>query len=264
MSSKTSWLFYYCTINKSLIYTAIVSLAALAILVLGFPIAFSAVQGAAAWWAYFFTESGGKLGTVSIVLVTSYAYTIRVESIKHKLVNFIKSVLALIIFIGVWAFINEHLTKPLLKEVRPSHAYLLQQTQRSSKIDSLYALTKSERMLYFKNLVQQTQQQFSTIDKKVLAHWVEEAGYSFPSGHSFNAFLLATIMAFSLYHATNKKLHAWYRAPYLWAILVAVSRVALGAHHAIDVMVGALMGFVVAATFIYFDTTRKLIIHKKH
>jgi membrane-associated phospholipid phosphatase len=40
--------------------------------------------------------------------------------------------------------------------------------------------------------------------------------------------------------------------------------VALGAHHPIDVIVGSAMGFVVAAAFIYFDTTRKLIIHKKH
>jgi phosphatidylglycerophosphatase B len=239
-------------------------LAALALALLCLPIAFSATQGAAATWAYAFTESGGKLGTVCIILLTGYAYTIRVEAVKHKLLTFFKSTIALFIFIGVWAFINEHLTKPLLKEVRPSHAYLLQQTHLTSKIDSLYALTKEQRMHYFHNLVQQTQQQFSTIDKKVLAHWVEEAGYSFPSGHSFNAFLLATIMAFSLYHATNPKLRAWYKVPYLWAVLVAISRVALGAHHPVDVVVGACMGFAVAATFIYFDTTRKLIIPKRN
>ncbi len=228
------------------------------------PISFSATQGKLASLAYTITESGGKVGTVAIILATSFAYTIRVEVWQHKLTTFFKSVVALSVFIGAWAFINEHLTKPLLKEVRPSHAYLLEQTHLTTKLDSLYALTKEQRMLYFHNLVQQTQQQFSTIDKKVLAHWVEEAGYSFPSGHSFNAFLLATIMAFSLSHATNKKLHAWYWVPFVWAALVALSRVALGAHHPIDVTVGSFMGFAVAAAFIYFDTTRVLLIPKRN
>lgn len=236
----------------------------MALVVFGLPVAFSAVQGKAVWLAYAFTQSGGAVGTVLIVLITSYVYTIRVEAIKHKLFTFIKSVVALSLFIGLWAFVNEHLTKPLLKEVRPSHAYLLQQTNLTNKLDSLYTLTKPARAAYFQNLVQQTQQQFTQIDSKVLTHWVNEAGYSFPSGHSFNAFLLATIMAFSLHHATHKKWRTWYWVPYLWAALVAVSRVALGVHHPIDVVVGSVMGFVVAATFIYFDSTRKLIIHKKH
>jgi phosphatidylglycerophosphatase B len=49
----------------------------------------------------------------------------------------------------------------------------------------------------------------------------------------------------------------------LWAFIVALSRVAIGVHNPLDVVVGAFAGFAISAVFIYFDTTRKLLIHKK-
>lgn len=151
----------------------------------------------------------------------------------------------------------------MLKEARPSHEYILMQSSTLDKLDSLYSLQTSLRANYFEQLITGDTLLFKNIDPRVLHHWIEEAGYSFPSGHSFNAFLLATVIAFSLSgssHRTWKK--AWF-IPFMWALLVAVSRVALGAHTPLDVSVGAAMGFSVAALFLYFDKTRKLIIHKR-
>ncbi len=230
------------------------------------PISFAAAFKDGIWVdiAFVLTESAGKIGTAVIIIITSYCYTIRVESKTKKLLTFIKSFVAVSIFIGALAFINEYLTKPLLKEVRPSHNYIANQLGVNNQLDSVYQLTKTQRKQYFELLIKNNEIYFSNIDIKVLHHWIEEAGYSFPSGHSFNAYLLATIMAFSLYHANNKKWNNYYWIPFLWACLVAFSRVAIGAHTAIDVTVGALGGFTIAAIFIYFDTTRKLLIHKKH
>lgn len=229
------------------------------------PISFAAVFKGSIWVdiGFLLTESAGKFGTAVIILITSYCYTIRVELKREKLLTFIKSFVAVSLFIGALAFVNEYLTKPLLKEVRPSHHYITNQLGASYQLDSVYQLTKAQRKNYFDQLIQNNKTYFSNIDAKVLHHWIEEAGYSFPSGHSFNAYLLATIMAFSLYHATNKKWNKYYWIPFLWACLVALSRVAIGAHTAIDVTVGSLGGFTIAAIFIYFDTTRKLLIHKK-
>lgn len=243
---------------------ALASIALLGLTVFLLPVAFIAINGNLVNFAYLLTESAGKFGTMAIIVFTSYCYTIRIKSKSKKLFTFVKSMVAVSVFIGLLAFVNEYLTKPIIKEVRPSHTYILHQINQQSIVDSLYHLTKSERKVFFENALHNNGNKFLNINPKVLNHWIEEAGYSFPSGHSFNAYLLATIMAFSLYHATNKKWNKYFWIPLFWACLVAVSRVALGVHTAVDVTIGALAGFTIAAIFIKIDTTRKLIIHKQH
>jgi presqualene diphosphate phosphatase len=71
--------------------------------------------------------------------------------------------------------------------------------------------------------------------------------YSFPSGHASRAFYVA---AFVLYVTALKPsgIPRWMRHPLFlgvlvaWALAVAVSRVALGRHHVLDVIFGALLG----------------------
>jgi len=66
--------------------------------------------------------------------------------------------------------------------------------------------------------------------------------FSFPSGHSTAAFLFAALVVTSF--------PLWSSAVYLWAVLVAVSRVALGVHYPSDVIAGALLGTGIGAAFI--------------
>jgi phosphatidylglycerophosphatase B len=258
-------IFLSCNIKRSFFYIALFSYVLLIAIVWLIPVAFTAIftNSPLTTLAYALTESAGKYGTVLLIAGASYAYTIRFERKREKLWTFLKSSVALTVLLSAFAYTNEHLTKPLAKAPRPSHLYMLQHTQLLPQLDSLYTLTKDKRQLFFATLVQQNTQQFPFIDKRVLLHWVEEAGYSFPSGHTFNAFLLATILAFGLYNATKKHLHPYVYVPFTWAIAVAVSRVAIGAHTALDVTAGAGMGLFFALLFLYFDTTRKLIIHRK-
>ena len=62
--------------------------------------------------------------------------------------------------------------------------------------------------------------------------------YSFPSGHSASSFAGATVLAFALPRR---------RARWLWllAALVAASRIYIGVHYPLDVVVGALLGVAV-------------------
>lgn len=61
--------------------------------------------------------------------------------------------------------------------------------------------------------------------------------FSFPSGHTSAAFLVATTLAFALPWT------AWFMYP--WAIGVGMSRVVLGVHFPTDTIAGAAMGFII-------------------
>lgn len=229
------------------------------------PVSFSAVSGNSAWTsiAFWLTQSAGTYGTFVIIIFTSYCYTIRVEVRREKWCTFLKSLIALTLFTASLAFINEYVTKRLLKEARPSHEYILTRSGAMDQMDSLYSLETALRADYFKQLITGDTLLYKKVDSRVLHHWIEEAGYSFPSGHSFNSFLLATVISFSLSSSAHKTWKKLWFMPFVWALLVAVSRVALGAHTPFDVSAGAALGFSVAAVFLYFDKTRKLIIHKR-
>jgi len=66
----------------------------------------------------------------------------------------------------------------------------------------------------------------------------QPATYSFPSGHSASSFAAATVLAFAL---TRR------RAALIWALAVAVafSRIYIGVHYPLDVVVGALTGVLI-------------------
>ena len=213
--------------------------------------------------AYWTTESAGKIGTLFIVTITSTLYAISLPSIKEKVKIFLKTFLVLSILLSAFAFLNEHLLKPAVKLARPSHIFMIKQTHSRANLDSLYTLEEVKRKTFFQELLASDTLNFKSIDVRILDHWVEEDGYSFPSGHSFNAFLLASILTFSIYQVEHKKIRLLCFLPLAWAFLVALSRVAVGAHSAMDVSVGAGVGLILSHALLGVTATRDLIVPKK-
>ena len=68
-------------------------------------------------------------------------------------------------------------------------------------------------------------------------------GKSFPSSHAVNNFAVATLFAFFY-----RKARIWL---YLWAFLVAFSRVAVGVHFPLDILAGALIGSGIALAVLW-------------
>jgi membrane-associated phospholipid phosphatase len=77
---------------------------------------------------------------------------------------------------------------------------------------------------------------------------------SFPSGHTSNAFALATSLSLSY--------PKWYIIvpSYTWAAMVAWSRVDLGVHYPSDVLIGAVIG--AGSAYLCYKLNEKLRIHK--
>jgi undecaprenyl-diphosphatase len=70
-------------------------------------------------------------------------------------------------------------------------------------------------------------------------------GYSMPSGHSLMSFALATFLH---PRAGKYKLLVW-----AFAITVSLSRIFIGVHYPSDVIVGALIGFIVGFFWLYVE-----------
>jgi phosphatidylglycerophosphatase B len=214
--------------------------------------------------AYWTTESAGRFGTAIMILISSVAFAFRASTVKEAVVNFFGTFVMLSVMLSVFALINEHGVKPVLQVPRPSHQYIMTQSKSEVRLDSLYTLSAADRRAFFKKLIDADTVSYENSDERILNHWLEEAGYSFPSGHSFNAFLMAGILSFFIYHLVNRKIRWLYAVPFAWAVLVAVSRVAVGAHTALDVSIGSAMGLSISQTLFYFPGTQRLLIPDKY
>ncbi len=217
------------------------------------------------WWcgiAYLLTQSAGKIGTPLILICAAFFYTLRAESLKQKILTFFKSVITIGVLLAVFAFVNENLIKKITKLPRPSHLYMVEKSGNEMTLDSIYSMEQKERQIAFQKLINDNPLKFDLIDQAVLDHWIEESGFSFPSGHSFNAFLLAVVLTYNMKRSRSRLANKLFLLPLMWAVSVAVSRVAIGAHSALDVSFGVGLALVVAHLFLYFDHTKHWLDHR--
>lgn len=114
-------------------------------------------------------------------------------------------------------------------------AYLLCSTIPSDKIFLITALVAFaiERPLYFvlKNGLKRDRPQEAI---GIQSFIIPSDRFSFPSGHTSGAFLMATLMTY-FYPVLGVP-------AYIWASSVGMSRIFLGVHFPTDILVGMLMG----------------------
>lgn len=81
--------------------------------------------------------------------------------------------------------------------------------------------------------------QFNIVGKVLMSH------NSFPSGHSITAFAILTVVVLShssITYGTSKRL--LFMGGFFFAMLIAGSRIAVGAHWPLDVVAGAILGII--------------------
>lgn len=197
-----------------------------------------------------------------IIVLISVLHAIPFSSRNDRLKSFTRSLLIYAILLSVLGIVNEYGVKPALKVPRSIHSFILAKTNSKEPLDSIYKLPAIDRKRFFQQLLDSDTVHFQQIDNRILQHWVNESGYSFPSGHTFNAFLIGSFLAFSLYRFNTRAVRMLYAVPLLWACAVGISRVLLAAHSAVDVTVGAGMGLLVSHLLLTLPRSRDWLIPK--
>lgn len=95
-----------------------------------------------------------------------------------------------------------------------------------------------------KELVGRTRPNNNEEIKTVIRILRNPSGYSFFSGHASSSFSITTFVVFCLRHHFK-----WVYLFYVWPILFAMSRIYVGVHFPVDLIVGALVGILSAWIF---------------
>lgn len=211
----------------------------------------------------FLSDSGAHWGILGVMLLMAILVASRHSGIEARIRKTVLFLLRLSTVLVILAFINEFVTKPFFAVHRP---YVLKLEKEGLLIaDTYYALARSERADFMRKTLDEKKDSklVQSLDPKIRKHWIAMTGFSFPSGHSQNAFLFALILSFLVQHLLpNGKRLVW--IPFLWATGICLSRVALGAHSPLDVTVGALTGWLFGGLILLSGWLNKALPETQH
>jgi phosphatidylglycerophosphatase B len=208
------------------------------------PLAFSgfrADQPLSRFWL-FLSDSGAQWGTGPLLLLATILVMAKHSCAKARILRGIHFLGGVVLVLGAFAATNEFVTKPFIASPRP---YVLKlEAEGLLEADAFYALPdKKARSAFLRKTLEENSENdlIKSLDPAIREHWEHETGFSFPSGHSINAFLFAVFLAF-LIQGLFAKGKGWVWLPFLWACGICLSRIAVGAHSPLDVTVGAFLG----------------------
>jgi len=196
--------------------------------------------------AYWLSQSGGKLG-VPIVAVMMLMLLVTREGITSQRRWKESSVVVLIAVFcaGGGAALNENIVKAQLKIPRPNIIWLAGDNGSGPlgmTPDDFYASGDKEARRKPLAKVLRSVPVPVALSSSIEAHWIEETGYSLPSGHSFSAMFFATFfLTMAATYLTTKRLWMFY-ALLPWALAVCYSRPILRVHTPTDITLGGLQG----------------------
>ena len=225
------------------------------------PLSFSgylADQSFSRFWLLL-SDSGAQWGVGSAMLLATALVAAKHAGIKTRTLKAVQFFAGLCIVLATLALINEFVSKPLIAAHRPFVLKLDEAGLLSA--DELYAMTgKPDRTDFLRKILDENPNHplVRFLDPHIKEHWALHTGFSFPSGHSQNAFLFAVILGYLIQHLLpNGKHFVW--IPFLWASGICLSRVALGVHSPLDITVGALTGGILGSLILMSGLLNKIL-----
>lgn len=198
-------------------------------------------------YLFWLTETAGVPWAILTCLffTLSFIFLLNVKSKRQM----IKLILVLIIAMIVGQAIKSAI-KTYTAESRPFVLWI--EKQYSVKDEYFYSLPRAER----KQIITEYVAQSSQIPNWLYQHWRNETGYTFPSGHT----LFAATWAFLALLLLNFKRHYIFIGTSIaWVILIEISRLTLGMHRPIDLIVGAIIALPVALLSYYLAKRWRII-----
>ncbi len=211
----------------------------------------------------FISDSGAQWGIgFALLLATALVATkhtgLKVRTLKA--IQFLAGLFAILLF---FALINEFVTKPAAGKHRP---FVIKLEKEGLLVgEELYGKGgKPERTQFLEKLFEENANHplIQSVHPLVRRHWEVHTGFSFPSGHSQNAFLFAMILGYLIGELIPNG-RRWIWVPFLWAGAICLSRVALGVHSPLDVTIGALTGGLIGWLILKLRLLNKLIQEEK-
>lgn len=201
--------------------------------------------------ACWLTASAGIVGipVVGIVMLLLLVHAPR-QRWRRRSSEFMVIAGLLLVALSLVSILNEHVIKPGFHVFRPNILQLAsnppEQPALKISAESFYALPdKAARSDYLSEALNADDYNGPQLQPAVKRHWIEETGYSFPSGHTTAATALASFfLALALGRCSGRKLIPYLVLP-LWVLLVAWSRIVLQVHTPLDVLAGGVQGLVV-------------------
>ncbi|MFW2373965.1 MAG: phosphatase PAP2 family protein [Gammaproteobacteria bacterium] len=198
--------------------------------------------------AYWLSQSGGKFGATIIgllllvLLVTRYGINNNRRWKEAGVVLLIAT-----IFAGGGAAFNEHIIKTKLKIPRPNIIWLAGENGSGPlgmTTEQFYNRGNKEVRSQLLRETLRQQPAPVALSGSIEAHWIDETGYSFPSGHAYSAmFFAAFFLAIAASYLSTKRIWLFY-ALLPWALAVCYSRTILRLHTPADITLGGLQGLV--------------------
>lgn len=195
-------------------------------------VAFWVSESASRWWLPFL----GVALTVLLVSRPGLRWTRRVGEAAVV-------ALVLVILLAGGSWLNEHVVKPAFAVPRPNVVELAETppdapTLKLSSEDFYAEPDRDARRAHLRAVLTPD----LPLHERVREHWIAEAGFSFPSGHSFASAMFATFfLAVGRARLTGWRLWVFYLLP-AWAVAVCLSRLVLRVHWPLDVCAGGLLG----------------------
>lgn len=199
---------------------------------------------------YLITETGSApYFAVIVSLILSIWLSMRCKCLQHHWVILFLS----IIFLQATTQIIKSGAKAIWEEPRPYMSYVV---EKGVDTTAFYEVDRNERSVILESVLDTDTNTPSWLQN----HWQNETGYSFPSGHTIFAVIWAFIIIGFLTREKDSKTWLAMIIMTLWAGLMMVSRVRLGMHFPIDLLVSTIIAYIVALLFFYFLAKRDTLI----